>query len=206
MDGVKFARRVSSRPRQLTDFYFHVDVMQMFSRFRAIAITLLTATLVANTGCSTAPVVIPPSEGSGLANAMLRRLAIADQVAWVKYQSGAPVLDAAREQQVLAQAVSAATEAGVDPESASRFFAAQIGASRTRQEQLIRVWSRGGMLPTWGPLSLKDDIRPVLDQLTSELIDALKVFPDSLSSRIALAAALREAGYTNSVVRSATQF
>ena len=96
MDGVKFARRFSSRPRQLTDF-FHVDVMQRFSRFRAIAITLLTATLVANTGCSTAPVVIPPWEGSGLANAMLRRLAIADQVAWVKYQSGAPVLDAARE-------------------------------------------------------------------------------------------------------------
>ncbi len=113
-------------------------MMQRFSRFRAIAITLLTATFVANTGCSTAPVVIPPWEGSGLANAMLRRLAIADQVAWVKYQSGAPVLDAARELQVLAQAVSAATEAGVDPESASRFFAAQIVASRIRRRRGMR--------------------------------------------------------------------
>jgi len=180
--------------------------MQMFSRVRAIAIVLLTATFVANTGCSTAPVVNPPGEVAGLANAMLRRLAIADQVAWVKFQSSAPVLDAAREQQVLAQAVSAATKAGVDPNLASRFFAAQILASRTRQEQLIRVWSRGGTLPTWGPLSLKDDIRPVLDQLTIELIDALKLFPDSASSRNALVAALREAGYTNSLVRAATRF
>jgi chorismate mutase len=180
--------------------------MQMFSRVRAIAIVLLTATLVVNSGCSTAPAVKSAGEGAGLANAMLRRLAIADQVAWVKYQSGAPVLDAAREQQVLAQAVAAATKAGVDPELAGRFFAAQMLASRTRQEQLIRVWSRGGTLPIWGPLSLKDDIRPALDQLTIELIDALKLFPDSAASRSALAAALRDAGYTSSVVRAATRF
>ncbi|MFY8217352.1 MAG: gamma subclass chorismate mutase AroQ [Chthoniobacterales bacterium] len=180
--------------------------MQFVARFQVIAFSLLAAILFANIGCSTTTAEKPPTEVSALATAMIRRLAIADQVAWVKYQSGAPVLDVAREQQVLERVVSAAQAVGLDPQLATRFFEAQMLASRTRQQQLITDWSRGGLLPTWGPLSLKDDIRPVLDQLTTELIDALKEFPDSTHSRNALAATLREAGYTNSVVHAATQF
>lgn len=157
-------------------------------------------------GCATPDATTPTAGDSPLANGLVRRLALADQVAWVKFQNQAPVLDAARESQVIERAVQSATTAGVDPALVTRFFKAQMLASRIRQHELITGWNHGGSLPSWGPVSLQYHIRPVLDQLTGELIDALKTWSDTGHSRQVLASALREAGYSNAVIRAATRF
>lgn len=172
--------------------------------------TVLTVGLIGMfAGCAprsvTTPVSIDPRV-LPLAAAMQTRLGVADHVAWSKYQISAPILDPEREQQVIARAVSAAGRAGLDPAMAERFFSAQILASRTRQEELTRIWTRGGTLPSFGPVDLKREIRPVLDQLTTDLIAGLKIFPDSASAREALAAQLSAAGYSRHVVAAAMGF
>jgi len=185
-----------------------VSVTEMLNspRFPFGLRSLLVVSAVALLAGCASPAPKPDATTTSLAQLMVQRLAIADQVAWVKYQNGAPVLDPVREKQVMDRVVSEATAAGIDPQLAARFFEAQMRASRIRQQELITKWSQGALLPTWGPLSLKDDIRPVLDQITIDLINELKGFPDSASSRRSLAKALSDAGYGRSVVRAATRF
>jgi chorismate mutase len=176
---------------------------------RCVATVLTVSLMGMLAGCAsrsvTTPVSIDPRVLT-LAAAMQTRLGIADQVAWSKYQISVPILDPEREQQVIARAVSAAGRAGLDPAMAERFFSAQVLASRTRQEELTRIWTRGGTLPSFGPVDLKDEIRPVLDQMMTELIADLKSFPDSAPARGALAAQLSAAGYSRRVVAAAMDF
>lgn len=174
---------------------------------RRFLLHLFTAVLLM--GCAdkrVAEIVVGDPRVLALGDLMHERLAIADRVAWAKYQDTLPVLDAAREQKVLIQVVAAAKAQGVDPSLAERFFTAQILASRLRQEELIRIWSRGGTLPTFGPIDLGRDVRPMLDGLTGRMVAALKDFPDSLESREALAGILERAEHSRRVVRAATQF
>lgn len=141
-----------------------------------------------------------------LATAMQTRLVIADQVAWAKYQNNAPIFDPDRERVVIARAVSLAQQSGVNEGMAERFFSAQILASRTRQEECIHLWKRGNPLPSWGPVDLKQQIRPVLDQLTVDLIAGLNDFPDSPAARQSLADILIAAGNSRKVADAATRF
>jgi chorismate mutase len=54
-----------------------------------------------------------------------RRLAIAEQVALAKWDSGTPVEDTAREAQVIASATKAGESSGLDPAWVSNFFKAR---------------------------------------------------------------------------------
>lgn len=144
------------------------------------------------------------SENRILADAIAGRLAIGEAVAWVKYQSSAPIHDPVREQAVLDQVAAKAAFVGVDADLAQGFFTAQMAASRQYQTELIRLWTRGGTLPAMAPVDLARDIRPKLDQLTGELLTALKSTSWDAETRSAVARELRIRGYSNAVVSKAT--
>lgn len=173
--------------------------------FQKLSLSALVLVSIFAFGCATRPAA-EVGEGSALAALMDRRLALADRVAWAKYQSSLPIIDAERERQVLDASVAAATREGVDPELAARFFEAQILASRMRQEEVIRLWRRGGALPTWGPVDLTRDIRPQLDVLGRELIIALRDAERTGLDRDALRAQLRQSGWSWRVSAVATTF
>ncbi|KUM39491.1 chorismate mutase [Pseudomonas sp. EpS/L25] len=101
---------------------------------RWLAIPLLSITL----GAQAAPAPLPE-----LLNAMAQRLAMADQVARSKHDSGKPVLDEAREHQVLRDVAQAAPGARVNPATAQAFFAAQMEANKLVQYGLLAAWRRG---------------------------------------------------------------
>lgn len=101
-----------------------------------------------------------------------QRLAIAEEVALAKWDSGAPVEDAAREAQVIASAVKAGERRGLDQASVSNFFRAQIEANKLVQYTLLASWRRLGKAPDHSPVNLAT-IRSGLDQLETELITEL---------------------------------
>ena len=59
-----------------------------------------------------------------------RRVAIAEQVALAKWDSGAPVEDASREDHVIVSVTKAGQSRGLDPTSVSNFFRSQIEANK----------------------------------------------------------------------------
>src|SRR5215467_16389026 len=81
-----------------------------------------------------------------------QRLAIAEQVALAKWDSGTPVEDAAREAQVIASATEAAESRGLDAAWVSNLFRAQIEANKLVQYSLLAVWRRLGKAPDHMPV------------------------------------------------------
>jgi chorismate mutase len=102
-----------------------------------------------------------------------RRIAIAEQVALAKWDSGTPVEDAAREAQVLASATKGGELKGLDPAWVSNFFKAQIEANKLLQSSLLAEWRRLGKAPDHTPVSLAGAIRPELDKVDAALIAEL---------------------------------
>jgi chorismate mutase len=102
-----------------------------------------------------------------------RRLAIAEQVALSKWDSGAAVEDATREAQVIQGAVTAGEARGIDAASVTKFFRAQIEANKVVQYSLLAEWRRQGSAPSHAPINLAGVIRPELDQLQAELVAEL---------------------------------
>ena len=97
-----------------------------------------------------------------------RRLAIAKQVALAKWDSQAPVEDAAREGQVIATAIKAGESRGLAPVEVSNFFRAQIEANKLVQHSLLAEWRRAGKPHT--RVNLVNAVRAELDQLETALI------------------------------------
>ena len=108
-----------------------------------------------------------------------RRLALAEQIALAKWDSGTPVEDAAREAQVIASATKAGESRGLDPAWVSDFFRAQIEANKLIQYSLLAEWRRLGKVPDHTPVSLAGAIRPQLDKLqevlAAELAEAAEI-------------------------------
>src|SRR5580693_1847158 len=98
-----------------------------------------------------------------------RRLTIAQQVALAKWDSQAPVEDAAREAQVITAAVRDGKSRGLDPAFVSHFFE----ANKLVQYSLLANWHRVGKAPAHRPINLATTIRPELDQLQRELVREL---------------------------------
>jgi chorismate mutase len=108
------------------------------------------------------------------------RLAIADQVALSKMDSGAAVEDAARENVVITNAAKAGATLGQQPDAVSAFFRSQIEANKIVQYSLLANWRRTGTVPAHAPVDLAKTIRPELDQLQTKLLAA---FADTASIR-----------------------
>ncbi|WP_243791816.1 chorismate mutase [Saccharopolyspora gloriosae] len=101
------------------------------------------------------------------------RAALSDQVAASKLGTGKPVTDPAREAVVIDTARADASQDGVDPEWAAQVFLDQIAASTQVQNDLLRGWEEN---PARRPPEKPDlaQVRPQLDRIGDELIDALK--------------------------------
>jgi chorismate mutase len=102
------------------------------------------------------------------------RLAVMQDVARHKYNSGAAVEDLPREAQVIEAVTAQAVEAGLDKDLAAQFFQAQIDASKMIQSERIATWKAEGHAPFTDVPDLKTVIRPKLDGLTPAMLAALK--------------------------------
>jgi chorismate mutase len=115
----------------------------------------------------------PSAAESHLVDAMSRRLAIAREVAWIKYLNGLPVRDPQREATVLVTVTNQAAARRIHPAVAQKFFAAQIAASCAQQEHWIHLWKRGAPLPSYAPRGLRSGVREDIDLMNRDLLDAL---------------------------------
>ncbi|WP_253273716.1 gamma subclass chorismate mutase AroQ [Collimonas arenae] len=100
-----------------------------------------------------------------------QRLDVAPMVAKAKWNSGGAINDPPREQLIL-DAVTAQAS-GLDAVFVRRFFQAQFDASKALQLGLHAQWRRQGMGKFTDAPDLGRDVRPVLDQLTPQLIASL---------------------------------
>lgn len=104
------------------------------------------------------------------------RLAIAPQVARSKWNSGAPIDVPEREAAILERVTERAAEGGVDADFARAFFQAQFEASKVVQTDLHDAWRADQRGPFESAPDLGADIRPALDRLTPQLVEALAAF------------------------------
>ena len=141
---------------------------------RWLAIPLLTIALQAQAA---------PAPLADLLDAMAQRLAVADQVARSKHDSGKPVLDEARERQVLEDVTQAAKAADVSPTTAQTFFAAQMEANKLVQYGLLDAWRRGAQpLPAASAdlAALRSQLNTLQTRLLADLAttQAVRAAPD----------------------------
>jgi chorismate mutase len=102
-----------------------------------------------------------------------RRLNLAREVAFAKWDNGAAVEDPPREEHVIASVVTEGKTEGLDPAVVSKFFRAQIEANKTVQSSLLSTWHRVGNAPDHQTKDLTTTIRPQLDEIQKELIEEL---------------------------------
>jgi chorismate mutase len=108
-----------------------------------------------------------------LLNLIGQRLAYMDDVARNKWNSGAPIEDLPREQEIIDTLGQQAAGYGVDAGIARDFFRAQIEASKIIQRTRFAQWRVQKQPPFKNPPDLRDTIRPALDALTPQLMRSL---------------------------------
>jgi cyclohexadienyl dehydratase len=102
-----------------------------------------------------------------------------DVAAW-KHLHREPVVDPAREQQVLEHTVQQATAVGLEPQSARELIALQIRLAVRVQMSLTKTWQSGASSPLHAP-DLKTELRPRLDEIGGQLLRALALAAPRLS-------------------------
>lgn len=141
----------------------------MLRPFAFLLLLLLTASAGAE------PVFADPAADVRQVFELLQsRLQLMSDVAARKYTQGIPVVDGARERQVLDATLAHASELGMDADSARRLFALQIQLAVRVQETLIAGWRSGTPAPHDAP-DLAGQLRPQLDRLGRELLQAIYV-------------------------------
>ncbi len=109
-----------------------------------------------------------------LTDLFAERLLVADKVAAAKYGTDKPIDDPVREQQILDGVAARATGLGLDPAAVQAVFRDQIEANKLVQRGLYARWdAHPDERPTERP-DLVKEVRPQLDRITTELLDALK--------------------------------
>lgn len=108
-----------------------------------------------------------------LVDVVARRVEIGDTVAAAKWGTTLPIDDPAREKVVLDAASAEAPGVGVDPALAVSVFSDQIAANKVVQYGLFARWTAH---PDQAPATRADltQVRPVLDQITHELLVQLQ--------------------------------
>ena len=125
-------------------------------------------------GCATQP---PAAHDVGKIDRILaligQRLGYMDDVARNKWNSGAPIEDLPREREIIDSLGKQAAGYGLDAGIARDFFRAQIEASKFIQRTRFAEWRAQHQPPFKNLPDLRDKIRPALDALTPELMQAL---------------------------------
>jgi len=107
-----------------------------------------------------------------------QRLALAPLVAQAKWNSGAAIDDPRREEVILADVTAQAEKVGLPPTFARRFFQAQFDAGKLIQHRLHEQWPHAGQAHFSSAPDLARDVRPILDQITPQMIGALhSIYP-----------------------------
>ncbi|MEO6917807.1 MAG: gamma subclass chorismate mutase AroQ [Collimonas sp.] len=101
-----------------------------------------------------------------------QRLDVAPMVAKAKWDSGGAINDPPREQLILDTLTTQAS--GLDAVFVRRFFQAQFDASKALQLSLHAQWRQQDAGKFSDAPDLGRDVRPVLDQLTPQLIASLR--------------------------------
>lgn len=102
------------------------------------------------------------------------RLELVPQIAWTKFSQDIPVYDPVRETTALQSAMAQGTARGVPAETTRRFFAAQMEVARRVQWQWIEGWRKNLVPRPAGPVrSLEDDLRPLMDAISVQQVEAL---------------------------------
>ncbi len=102
-----------------------------------------------------------------------QRLGYMDDVARNKWNSGAPIEDLPREREIIDGLGRQAAGYGLDAGIVRDFFRAQIEASKIIQRARFAEWRAQNQPPFKNLPDLRDQIRPALDALTPELMNAL---------------------------------
>ncbi|MDG9671035.1 chorismate mutase [Hahella sp. CR1] len=101
------------------------------------------------------------------------RLSYMKDVALFKAQKGAPIEDIERERVVLDKAKDGAAGHGVDPESVSAFFTAQISAAKAIQFRYRADWLSDADALKQPARDLQAEVRPALLKLGDAIIIAI---------------------------------
>lgn len=109
-----------------------------------------------------------------LVDLVVERLQVMPGVAMNKWNSGAAIEDAAREQQVVDAAIKTSQAQGLDPALAGRFMRAQIEAAKIVQSGLVLRWVQERHAAFAAPPDLTTRVRPELDRLTPALLAELQ--------------------------------
>jgi serine protease Do len=113
---------------------------------------------------------------------MQKRLLAMNEVAGWKWNHRVEILDSAREKDSLAKIAARAKELNIDAAAATRFFQAQLEASRLLQQDAIAGWQKDNVLAS-AKGDLAKDLRPRIDQINEELLqtfgDVLRYWPDA---------------------------
>lgn len=125
-------------------------------------------------------VAADPVAVTHLGNLVDERLSLMPDVARYKWNTGAAIEDPQREQQLLASVRQQAIERGLPPQRVVDFFAAQIEASKVVQRELFEQWRKAGQGPFETVVDLAAQIRPRLDALNPQLLDALAAVPGAI--------------------------
>ncbi len=125
-----------------------------------------------------------------------RRLALMPGVAAAKWQSGAAVVDEARERAVIEGALAGAERLDLAPEPVRAVFEAQIRSARAVQLALHARWREHGYDFAEPVPDLAGGVRPQLDALTHEMLTALYVLASARAMGPASAVTDREAAPT----------
>lgn len=137
----------------------------------------LAALCVARAAMADQPPTVPLLEpGDAVANALSladQRLALMSDVAAAKWRAHQPIGDPAREAVVIQAAATHAAQAGLAREPVEKLFALQIAMARQVQESLFERWQREGFDDKLPARSLAQELRPQIDRLTAQWIEAL---------------------------------
>ncbi|MGW1148362.1 gamma subclass chorismate mutase AroQ, partial [Streptomyces sp. NPDC002454] len=105
---------------------------------------------------------------------LVERLLVADVVAAAKYGTVLPIEDPVRERQILEDVTRRAAAMGLDPVHAAAVFRDQMEAGKKVQRALFARWDAHPEERPSGRPDLTREVRPVLDRITTRLLDALK--------------------------------
>ncbi|NEB77013.1 chorismate mutase, partial [Streptomyces sp. SID14478] len=123
-----------------------------------------------------------PGDLAAVTSLAADRLALADKVAAAKYGTPAPIDDPVRERQILDDVAARSAALGIDPALAQAVFRDQIEANKVVQRGLYARWdAHPEQRPTERP-DLAKEVRPALDRITTELLDALRQLPPAHTS------------------------
>jgi cyclohexadienyl dehydratase len=116
--------------------------------------------------------VDPDADARELFRLIGERLQLMRDVAAWKHLHREPIIDAARERQVLEHTVQQAAALGLEPQSARELLALQIRLAVRVQLSLTKSWQADESAPAQAP-DLATELRPRLDEIGGQLLRAL---------------------------------